>query len=153
MAEKSCIALSAPPKTQGFSAAFNLPKPRSSMKLQISLILILGLSLPQAIDPQVEKIKRNVAEIGILQKITVVFTNGNENYGTVSRIEQDRFAINDVDLQREIEIGYDEVKKVRKNYGRRGILGKRPNPMWGWIAGILLFGTIIGLAIALGGGD
>lgn len=136
-----------------FRAASNLHNLLATMRLHLSLILILGLVLPQTVDPQIEKIKRDVAHIGLLQKITVVFKDGEENYGTVSRIENDRFAINDVDLQHEIEIGYDEVKKVRKNYGRRGFLGKRPNPMWGWIAGILLFGTLIGLAIAVGGGD
>ena len=123
------------------------------MKFQLVLILIFGLVFPQTSDSQVAKIKRDVAHIGLLQKITVILKDGNENYGTVSRIETDRFAINDVDLQREIEFGYDEVKKVRKNYGRRGFLGKRPNPLWGWIAGILLIGTLIGLAIAVGGGD
>lgn len=130
-----------------------MPNLRATMRLQLSLVLILGLVVPQIVDPQVEKIRRDVAHIGVLQKITVVFKDGKENYGNVSRIENDGFAINDVDLQREIEIGYDEVKKVRKNYGRRGALGKRPNPMWGWIAGVLLFGTLIGLAIAIAGGD
>jgi len=123
------------------------------MNIHLAILLVAGLVLPQSVDPQVEKIKSDVGKLGVLQKITVVLKDGNENYGTISSIGQDRFSINDVDLQREIVIGYDEVKKVRKNYGRRGFLGKRPNPMWGWIAGVLLIGTLLGLAIALGGGS
>jgi hypothetical protein len=123
------------------------------MNIHLAILLVAGLVLPQSVDPQVEKIKSDVGKIGVLQKVTVIFKDGSESYGTISSIGQDRFSINEVDLRREIEIGYDEVKKVRKNYGGRGFLGKRPNPMWGWIAGIVLIGTLLGLAIALGGGS
>ncbi len=123
------------------------------MRILNIALLIAGLLSPQGPDPLAEKIRRDVEKIGIGGRITVIFKDGSENYGTVSAIEQAQFSIAEVDLKREIDVGFDELKRVRKNFGGKGFMGKRPNPMWGWIAGAVLIGGLFAIVIAIGGGS
>ena len=119
------------------------------MRLLTTVLLIVGLLSPQS-DPLAEKIRRDVEKIGIGKKITLIFKDGTENYGTITAIAQDRLSIAEVDLKKQIDVGFDELKKVRKNFGGKGFMGKRPNPMWGLIAGAALIGAIFALVFAVG---
>jgi hypothetical protein len=123
------------------------------MRLLTTVLLIAGLLSPQGPDPLAEKIRRDVEKIGIGGEITVIFKDDSENYGTITAIEQDKFSIAEVDLKKPIDVGFDELKKVRKNFGGKGFMGKRPDPKWGWIAGAVLFGALFALVIAIGGGS
>lgn len=124
-----------------------------TMRFLTTVLLIAGLLSPQGPDPLADKIRRDVEKIGIGGRITVIFKDGSENYGTIAAIEQDELTIAEVDLKKQIDVGFDELKKVRKNFGGKGFMGKRPDPKWGWIAGAVLIGTLFALAIALGGGS
>ena len=121
------------------------------MRLLTTVFLIAGLLSPQP-DPLAEKIRRDVEKIGIGKKITLIFKDSTENYGTITAIAQDRLSIAEVDLKKQIDVGFDELKKVRKNFGGKGFMGKRPNPMWGWIAGAALIGALFALVFAVGQG-
>ena len=71
----------------------------------------------------------------------------------MAEIGTDTFEIIEVDLKQRMTIRYDELKKVRANYGGRGFGGKRPNPRTGLIVGIALVGGLIALLAAVGGGS
>jgi len=104
------------------------------------LAIIMAVQLP----PQAQKIKENVDKIGIGGRITVILNTGEERYGTVSDIGTTAFEIAEVDLKQKVSIDYTEVKKVRHNYGGKNyISGKRPDPKWGLIAGVAIFGTLL----------
>ena len=77
-----------------------------------------------------EKIKRAVEEIGVAQKITVIFKSGNDDlHGAVTKIGKDEFEIAEVDFQRVITVQYTNVKKIRSGYGRINLFtGKRISP-------------------------
>ncbi|MEP7273268.1 MAG: hypothetical protein ABI882_17345, partial [Acidobacteriota bacterium] len=58
------------------------------------------------------KIRDAVENIGISNKMTVVFKNGGENYGAVSDIGTDTFQIVEIDQKQKLIIRYDEVRKI-----------------------------------------
>ena len=62
------------------------------MRLLTTVLLIADLLSPQP-DPLAEKIRRDVEKIGIGKKITLIFKDGTENYGTITAIAQDRLSI------------------------------------------------------------
>ncbi|MCI0420319.1 MAG: hypothetical protein L0312_14025 [Acidobacteria bacterium] len=96
------------------------------------------------LDPAAQRIKQKVEAIGIAKRITVILKNGEERYATVAAIGPDTFRIIEVDLKQELTFGYEEVKQVRKDYGRKNaITGKRVNPLWGRVVGLVLVGTFV----------
>ena len=116
------------------------------MAFNLFLAFILAVQLP----PAVQKIKDDVDRIGIGGKITVILKSGEERYGSVSDIASTSFEVTDVDLKQKVTIDYADVKKVRRNYGGKNyISGKRPDPKWGIIAGVAIFGTLL-ILVAVG---
>jgi hypothetical protein len=97
------------------------------------------------LNPEAEKIRGKVQKMGIGHNITVIFTNGKEYHGSVSRIDGASFEIVEVDLKQQITARYDEVKKVRGSYGGKNIYGKRTNKKVGYIilGGLLGFIVIV----------
>jgi hypothetical protein len=109
---------------------------------------------PTTLDPAAQKVKDRIAKIGVAGRITIILKNGSERYGTVVQVEATTFEIVEVDLKQRLTFSYAEVEKVRKNYGGRNLVsGKRPNPLWGIIAGAALFGTLLILVMATVGGS
>jgi len=117
------------------------------MSFNLVLTFILAVQLPSP----AQKIRDSVDKIGIGGRITVILNNGEERYGSVTDVGNTSFEIVEVDLRQKVTIDYTDVKKVRRNYGGKNyISGKRPNPMWGLIAGVAIFGTLfILLAVGL----
>jgi hypothetical protein len=118
------------------------------MRMAFNLVLafILAVQLP----PPAQKIKDSVDKIGIGGRITVILNNGEERYGSVSDIGGTSFEVVEVDLKQKVTIDYTDVKKVRRNYGGKNyISGKRPNPKWGLIAGLAIFGALF-ILVAVG---
>jgi len=119
----------------------------------ITFALALGNNTPafcqssQNVPSQVQKVKDQVQKVGILEDVTVILLTGKEYYGSISKIETDRFEIAEVDLKQRMEFDYKDVKKVRKGYGGRGFGGKRVNPRHNLIAGISVVGLLFGIAI------
>ena|SRR5262245_20048795 len=119
----------------------------------ITFALALGNNTPafckssQNVPSQVQQVKDQVQKVGILEDVTVILLTGKEYYGAISKIEPDRFEIDEVDLKQRMEFDYKDVKKVRKGYGGRGFGGKRVNPRHSLIAGIAVAGLLFGVAI------
>ena len=101
----------------------------------------------QNVPSQIQKVKDQVQKVGILEDVTVILLTGKEYYGSISKIETDRFEIAEVDLKQRMEFDYKDVMKVRKGYGGRGFGGKRVNPRHSLIAGIAVAGLLFGVAI------
>ena len=116
-------------------------------------ILLLSCSATFAQTSPAAKIQQQVQKIGLQGNITVYMPDGHEYYGSVGRIGADDFAVNEVDLKREVTVRYSEVKKVRSGYGGPGrtINGKRVHPrtkLWvtlGVVGGLL---TLVFVAVA-----
>ena len=102
------------------------------MRRLVSLVQILLLfgSVSFAQTSQAANIQQQVRKIGLQGNITVYMPDGQEYYGSIGRIGADEFAVNEVDLHREVTLRYVEVKKVRSGYGTIGrtINGKRVHP-------------------------
>jgi hypothetical protein len=125
--------------------------PRKFLTLSCILLLIIS---PLSTNAQIpDKIREGVEKIGISKKITVIFKTGEENYGAVAEIGTDTFQIVEIDQKQKLTIRYDEVKKVRGNYGGKGFAGKRPDPRWGLIAGAALIGALFAIVALAGGGS
>ena len=87
------------------------------------------------------KLKKQIEEIGIGRKITVIRLDEREFYGSVSNIEADGFQIDEVDLKQTVGFKYNELKKVRKGYGGKNYaVGKRIKPLKNLLVGAALLG-------------
>jgi hypothetical protein len=76
-----------------------------------------------------QKMKDRVVKIGQGNDVTIVRNDGQEFYGTISKIEDDFVSISEVDLKTNVEINYQQIKKVSKGYGhKRALNGKRIPP-------------------------
>ncbi len=96
------------------------------------------------LDQDAEKIIRNVEQIRLARKITIVLKDGTERYGMVTEINGQDFQVIEVDLRQKLTISYHEGRKVRKDYGRKHSLsGKRVNPLGGRITGSALLGFFL----------
>ena len=118
--------------------------------IQIAL-LCSGASFAQS--SQAANIERQVRKIGLGRNITVYMPDGHEYYGSIGRIGTDDFAVNEVDLRREVTLRYIEVKKVRSGYGTIGrtINGKRVHPrkrLWVTLAVVGGLLTLVFVAVA-----
>ena len=99
----------------------------------------------------INEIRQRVEKIGIGHRITIIRFDGIEHYGTVRAISASGVEIAEVDIKTVVIDDYVDIKKVRKGYGGiNWISGKRPNPMWGWIAAAAIF---VPLLISLKGLD
>jgi hypothetical protein len=67
---------------------------------------------------QIQKVKDQVQTIGVGEDVTVKMISGLEYYGEISKIEADSFEIDEIDLRQMVSIGYADVKKVEKGYGK-----------------------------------
>ncbi|MEZ5345480.1 MAG: hypothetical protein R2681_08000 [Pyrinomonadaceae bacterium] len=75
------------------------------------------------------RFKKKIEKIGRFGDLTVVAKNGNELYGSIDSIGEESFMINDVDKGQKIEVKYEEIKDIWKNYGKhRARNGKRIRP-------------------------
>ena len=98
------------------------------------------------------KARRDIGKIGLRGDITVYLPNGQEYYGSVSRIGADDFSVNEVDQRREVTLRFSEVKYVRSGYGNgRAINGKRIHPrkrLWVTVAVVGGLLTLVFVAVA-----
>jgi hypothetical protein len=120
--------------------------------LALILVLLSAWSTVAAQNSPAEKARREVGRIGLQGNITVYMPNGQEYYGSVSRIGADDFSVDEVDQRREVSLRYDAVKKIRRGYGTgRAINGKRIHPrkrllvMLAVVGGLL---TLVFVAVA-----
>ena len=107
--------------------------------------LLIALQLG-AQTPQVEKIRQQVGKIGNLNNVTVSMRDGHEYYGSITQIGREDFSVQEVDLNREITLRYQDVKKVREGYGTtRNLYGRRIHPRTKLIVTLAVVGGLIAL--------
>jgi hypothetical protein len=95
-------------------------------------------------DSTTEKVKVKVSKIGLSKDVTVAFRGGEERYGSIKSIEDDRFLIYEVDMKQLLEIRYSEVKKVQSGYGdSRDLYGRRIPPRKHLIGLAILAGVLL----------
>lgn len=100
---------------------------------------------------KLEKLKKQVEEIGVGGKITVIRLDNRDFYGKVNNIEADSFQIDEVDLKQTIGFKYTEIKKIKTGAGGKSLItGRRANHKYGWLIGVATFGTLfVLLGVAL----
>lgn len=98
-----------------------------------------------------DEIRRRIEKIGAGNKITIIRFDGIEHYGTIRSIGPNEVEVAEVDIKQAVVDSFVDIKKVRKGYGGiNWVSGKRPNPVWGIVAGVAIF---VPLLIALRGLD
>ena len=100
-----------------------------------------------SLSPVAQKIKIEVSRIPIDGKLTVRKIDGTEYHGHLQAIEPEEFSIREVDLKTTVTIPYDQVEQVRKNYGGKGIGGRRVDPKKNLIVAAVILGTVFTVLI------
>ena len=100
--------------------------------------------------PAAQRAMQQVNRIPINGKLTVRKADGVEYHGRLQAVGRDDFHLREVDLKQDLAIRYDEVDTVSRDYGGKGIGGKRVNPRRSRIIGAAIIGgLIVVLAVAL----
>ena len=110
-----------------------------------------GTSPSSQRDTASQKVVREVEKVHLGGKLTVRMMDGTEYHGHLQAITSNDFTFNEVDLKRTLTLPYSEVVQVSKNYGGKGIGGKRVNPKRSLIVVTIIVGvfvTVLAVAIA-----
>jgi hypothetical protein len=119
--------------------------------LQVHSLVALQNVPSQPLSAGASKIRDQVNDLAIGGKLTVFKIDGTEYHGNLQAIEATTFSIREVDLKTIVTIPYDEVDRVRKNYGGKGFGGHRVDPKKSLIAGIVIVAvllTVVFVAVA-----
>ena len=81
-----------------------------------------------ALNTAVQKVINQVTKVPVGGKLTVLKTDGTEYHGHLQAVGSQDFTFVEVDLKQTLTLPYNEVEKVSKNYGGKGISGKRVDP-------------------------
>ncbi len=119
--------------------------------IMLNIVSVPAQTLPEnpnkasrQLDAKAQEIKDKVTKIGQGNDITLIMKNGQQFYGSVTSIESDLVLISEVDQRRLIEVGYWEIRKVRKGYGvSRNRFGNRIPTGRNATALIILSGLLI----------
>ena len=101
----------------------------------------------KSLSPIAQKTKAEVGRIPIDGKLTVKKIDGTEYHGHLQAVEPEEFSIREVDLKTTVTIPYDQVEQVRKNYGGKGVGGRRVNPKKSLIVGAVTLGIVFTILI------
>lgn len=107
-----------------------------------------GVPLPQ-LSSTASDIRARVSALPIGSKLTVNINDGNQYCGQLYGIEGETFSLREVDLKTLVTVRYEDVKRVRKDYGRPGFGGRRVYPRTNRIAAIAILGGLMALIFAL----
>ena len=125
---------------------------RASIATLLIPLLLFPLRQAAAQQPNLsahaQDVRTSVNNLAIGGKMTVKMLDGSELHGNLSRIDSDAFSIREVDQRRLIDVRYDDVDRVSKDYGRKGIGGKRVNPHRAMLIGIVFIGALLALVFA-----
>ncbi len=103
----------------------------------------------QQLDAKVQEIKNQVTKIGVGGDITIIGNNRREFYGSILKIEDETVSINEIDQKVIVKIKYQDIKKVRKDYGTaRNRFGNRIRPRRQIIA-LAIVGALLAIPIII----
>jgi hypothetical protein len=78
---------------------------------------------------ETKEVKERILKIGLGHDVTIVRRDGQEFYGRIERIEDAFVVLYEIDLKANVEIHFEQIKKVSKGYGSsRAWNGKRIPP-------------------------
>lgn len=136
---------------------FSVYRSLAALALIFSLLQSGGAQTPAGGPPQLgaaaAKVRTQVQDLPVGGAVTVNMLNGEEYYGRIKSIEPESFSIREVDLKTDLTLRYENVKRVRKDYGRRGFNGKRIHPRRSLIATVIFIGALLALVIGLVASD
>ncbi len=69
------------------------------------------------LDAKAQEIKNQIIKIGLKNDIMIIGKNKREFYGSVLEIKDNSVSVKEIDQKVNIEINYQQIKKVRKGYG------------------------------------
>lgn len=115
--------------------------------LLVLVFLRPGVAQVPQLSPAAREIKARVDALPIGGKLTVNMRDGSQYCGNVRSIEADSFSIREVDLKQVLTLRYEDVSKVRKDYGRKGFGGRRVHPRTNLITFAVLMGVLFGVLI------
>jgi hypothetical protein len=93
-----------------------------------------------------------VENLPIGGRLTVNMLDGNQYCGNLHSIEAGSFSIREVDFNKVLTLRYEDVQRIRKDYGRKGFGGRRVHPRTNRIAALVILGLLV-LVIALVAAD
>lgn len=96
-------------------------------------------------DAASEKVMHRVQKVPLGGKLTVRMMDETEYHGHLQATTSDDFTIVEVDLKRTLTLPYSEVAQVSKNYGGKGVGGKRVNPKRSLIVATVTVGVIFAI--------
>jgi hypothetical protein len=99
------------------------------------------------LNSSVQKVINQVKKVPIGGKLTVLKTDGTEYHGHLQSVGSQDFTFVEVDLKQTLTFPYNEVEKVSKNYGGKGISGKRVNPKRNLIVATVFVGALFTVLI------
>ena len=79
--------------------------------------------------------------------------DGSQYCGNLHSIEAGSFSIREVDLNTVLTLRYEDVQRIRKDYGRRGFGGRRVHPRTNRITALVVLGALLVLVFALVAAD
>jgi hypothetical protein len=114
------------------------------------IVPVLQAQTPQKSEAEIKlatetkQVKERIVKIGLGQDVTIVRRDRQEFYGRIERIEDELVVIYEVDLKANLEIHFEQIKKVSKGYGNsRAWNGKRIPPKKHMIGLIIGIGVLI----------
>jgi len=94
-----------------------------AMKSVLAAILCLALATSatgqqaQPLSKDALKVKQQVAALAVGAPISVIRRGAPEEYGTFVSAEADSFSFYDVDSKQQIQLKFEDVRKVKNGYG------------------------------------
>ena len=117
-----------------------------------SLLFVLAhAAARQPLSTAAAAIRTKVRDMPVGGAVTINMTNGDEYYGRIKSIESDSFSIHEVDRKTDLTLRYEDVNKVRKDFGRKNLYGKRIHPQRALITTLIVVGgllTVVFVAVA-----
>ena len=104
---------------------------RTVLAWSLALLQMCPLGAAQVPVPQLtpaeQRVKDQVNGIAIGGKLTVRKIDGTEFHGRLQAVDPREFSVREVDLKSIVSIAYADVDRVSKDYGGKGIGGRRVN--------------------------
>ena len=99
--------------------------------------------------PAAAEIRAKVQALPIGGKITLNMSIGTQYCGNLHSVEGETFSLREVDLKTVVTVRYEDVERVRKDYGRPGFSGRRVHPRTNHIAMIAILGGLLAVVFAV----
>jgi hypothetical protein len=119
----------------------------------VATLLVLSFAAmvgAQSSSSDAAKTKNRITKFGVGADVTVVERGGKTFHGAIGQINNDTFTISEVDLKANVEIRYDQVKRLDKGYSQPSpITGQRMPPKTRKIIGWALAGAAVVLIVVI----